>query len=272
MLKNNLISLEEMKKIELDILIYIDKICKKNDIQYSIAGGTLLGAVRHKGFIPWDDDIDVFMTRANYIKFIDVLKKENNNKYLLLNANIQKDYYYAFSKIVNTKTTMIETDTKKIKDYGIYVDLFPIDNIPDDLEERRLFLKKVNKYKKMLDLTCSIRYKNKSKLNLFLRKIIYFCSSSRLSNYFAKKIDFLSQKYYNKKTQEQGTVVGGYGEKEIMKKNIYNEYIKIKFENHYFQALKNYDFYLKKLYGNYMELPPKEKRISHHSYVVKWKE
>lgn len=270
--ENNIISLNEMKKIELNMLIYLDKICDKNNINYSLAGGTLLGAVRHKGFIPWDDDIDVFMTRSNYIKFIDLFRKEKNKDYLLLNTNIKKDYYYAFSKIVDTRTMMVETNVKKIKDLGVYIDLFPIDNIPDDLSERKAFFKKINKYRKILDLTCNINHKNKNKLNLFLRNIIYYCSNSNVSNYYARKIDFLCQKYNEKNTKEQATIVGSYGEKEIMKKSVYNKYERIEFENHYFQSIRDYDSYLKSIYGDYMKLPPKEKRISHHSYIAKWKE
>lgn len=264
--------MNDLQKAEFNILKYFDQFTKKHNLDYFLYAGTLLGSIRHKGFIPWDDDIDVFMTRSNYNKFINVFKKENKEGFILLNCNDQKDYYYPFSKIVDTKTIMIETNTKKIKDLGVYVDLFPIDNIPDDLNEREFFFKKLNKYKKTMDLTCNINHKKKSKINLFLRKIIYYCSSIKLSNYYARRIDSFCQKYYNNNTKEQATIVGGYGIKEIMDKSIYNKYKKIEFENHYFQSIYNYDFYLKKLYGDYMKLPPKEKRISHHSYIAKWKE
>ena len=138
------INLEKIKKSEIDILKYIEKICKENNIKYSLMDGSLLGAVRHNGFIPWDDDIDIMLLREDYDKLKRViLNDSNNSRYLYMSNDLYDDYLYPYAKLIDTETSAKETGIKAPKNYGIFVDIFPIDKIPIDSREKNRFLKKV---------------------------------------------------------------------------------------------------------------------------------
>ena len=113
---------EEVKQVELGILDYINSICKEHKIEYFLDYGTLLGAIRHKGFIPWDDDIDICMTRKNYERFVSVFSKDDKSNYKLLSMETSSSYYYEFGKVVDTRTVLNETETIELPGMGIWVD------------------------------------------------------------------------------------------------------------------------------------------------------
>ena len=124
------LSMDEIKLIELEILQYIHDFCVKNDIKYFINYGTLIGAVRHKGFIPWDDDIDICMFRKDYEKFIDLFSKDDGI-YKILSLETDDKYYNNFMKVINSKTKIEDERNYKTYDLGIFVDIFPIDSFDD---------------------------------------------------------------------------------------------------------------------------------------------
>ena len=121
---------EEIKKIEISILDYIASVCEENNIGYYLAYGTLLGAIRHHGFIPWDDDIDIYMLREDYMKFIEIAKEHIHHRYKLLSIYNDDDYYYEFAKVVDSNTKLKINNVKQIKKEGVWVDIFPLDNVP----------------------------------------------------------------------------------------------------------------------------------------------
>ena len=134
------IEINELKKLELDILIEIDEICTKNNFRYSLAYGTLIGAVRHKGFIPWDDDIDIFLPRPDYNKFVDYCSK-NKTIFKLLSYDNSRWYSYPFAKATNQNTVIEEEETDFNGKMGIYVDVFPLDGLGDTYNDaKRNFL------------------------------------------------------------------------------------------------------------------------------------
>ena len=125
-------TLKKLHIVEVEILDEIDRVCKKNNIEYFLIGGTLLGAIRHKGFIPWDDDLDVGMTRENYEKFINIAPNELDSKYYLDNFKTNTNCHLPFSKIRKNNTTMDEEATKNFNNHkGIFVDIFPFDKLKD---------------------------------------------------------------------------------------------------------------------------------------------
>lgn len=137
------INIDNSKKVMIDILTYIDNICRKNNIKYTLVGGSLIGAIRHKGIIPWDDDIDIGLLPGEYEKLIKCLKASNNEKYKLLDIDTEPTYYYPYAKLIDNRTICKELYLKGIDNYGIFVDIFKYNNIPNDTEEIKKIMKNV---------------------------------------------------------------------------------------------------------------------------------
>ena len=123
------LTVDDARKVELGILKYIDSVCRSNNIPYCLDYGTLLGAIRHKGFIPWDDDIDISMKRDDYERFVELMQSNTPSQYRLLTDKTCEGYYYEYGKMVDTSTRLVETDIMEIPEMGVWVDIFPKDNI-----------------------------------------------------------------------------------------------------------------------------------------------
>lgn len=254
------INKEELKKIQLDILEYIDKVCKENDIEYFINYGTLLGAVRHKGYIPWDDDIDISLHRNEYNKLMDILQKNENGRYKVLNIENSDWYHNNFAVLLDTTTTIPDYYKKKRQDTSIFVDIFPIDrfdNIKFIKKINRLnFLKRLSLYKKEHILN------NDSKLKDLIRVLLWYGCYFISPKYFSYKIEKLTKKYVSKDGKFEGFT--GLGDmKDVMEFGVTKELIALKFEHLIVKAPKNYNIILKNLYGDYMKLPPENERVNH---------
>lgn len=269
------ISLGELKKIELDILTEIDKICKEQNIRYSLCGGTLLGAVRHGGFIPWDDDIDIFMPRPDYNRFIDYCIK-NPTTFALICNKTDKRYGYLFAKAM-AKNTVIreENNNPKNIDMGVYVDIFPIDGLAGTFKKAEKKFAK-SSFKRELLVASNWKKFFRSKTRKWYVEPIRFAFFilSRFVN--QSKLILSIEKLYPEelfeKAEFSACICGSYRSNEIAKKEIYTQYLDIEFEGKTFKGLKNYDKYLSNIYGDYMQLPPKEKQVSHHTFEAYYKE
>jgi len=266
------ITLKEQKKIQLDILKYTADICEKNDINYFLGGGTLLGAVRHKGYIPWDDDIDIMVPREDYERLIEVFNCNENSVYELLCYKNCDDYYYPFAKIVNKKTKMEELKFNEIKKMGVYIDVFPIDFLPDDEKKIKKIFKNYTKMYKLIAMQKDKRLNEvtKNKMKLLLKKILLpIITKPKIRRIILKKIDKLACNY--KDTNKVACISGRYLEVEIMPKEYISDSILVDFENMKFKIPLGYDEYLRKHYGDYMKIPPKEKQIAEHETVAYWR-
>lgn len=258
----------ELKKIQLDILKFIDYICRKNNIKYFVNYGTLLGAVRHKGFIPWDDDIDISMYREDYSKLINAIKEENSEQYDILSYE-NSDWYFNNFLVVIDKTTVIPDNFKKRrKDTSVFVDVFPIDrfNDPSIFKKIKLynFLRRCSQYKKEYIIN------NDTKLKDFCRTVIWYILYFSNPKYFAKKIENIIQNHTNNNGEFEAFL--GMGDvKEIFKAGTFDELIELDFEDLKISAPKNYDYILKNLYGDYMKLPAEEERTSPHEFEAYYK-
>ena len=259
----NELSIESIKDLEFNILKYIDSVCNENNIKYYLAYGTLLGAIRHKGFIPWDDDIDIVMPRDDYDRFLKILHQSPDTRYKLLEPGVN-GYYYEFSKVSDSHTKVKQIYVDDI-DMGLWVDVFPLDGVRNNWIRNKClyFLHRCR--------VASV-YANLPQSNPLLRPIIYvFWKVCRLIGwkFFLEKQLVRSIEYKYTETGYVGFKTSGMKKAEILPVEWFSDSVPVEFEGQYFPAPKEYGKYLEALYGDYMTLPPIEKRIPHKTLAYK---
>lgn len=268
-------NIEEIKKKQLQILKYVHRFCCDNKIKYFLSGGTLLGSIRHKGYIPWDDDIDIMMLREDYEIFCSTFNEKSNEKKIeLFTYKNINNFQYPFCKVCDLNTILLENqdlDTSNL--LGINIDVFPIDTYLAMKEAKNIYNRISWLRKIFIVKTIKVNWKSRSiwkNLILCCGKII-FCFFNPL--FLIKKIDNIAQNDKNiDECKFAGCVVWGYGKQEILPKMIFSDTIEVDFEGYKFYAPKNYHEYLTALYGDYMKLPPIEKRITHHDFKAYYKD
>ena len=258
------ISLEESKKIQCDILKNIDTFCRKNGINYSLSGGTMIGAIRHKGFIPWDDDIDIMMLRDDYEKFIREYKDEYYN---FLSYNTDKNWPFLYSSIENPNTIIYYGENKGFR--GIWVSIFPVENIRK--ENIKKIMSYLNFYEKIvLRLKQSYWTKNTNILYNITKAICRFVLLPIPNKLIIKHLERKIK--YNHSTGLLGSPsVWAYDKIFTYKTDLFSDYIDVEFEDMKCMALSGYDEYLRAEYGDYMKLPPIEEQVPKHGFKAYWK-
>ena len=260
----------DVKRAMLDILREVKRICNNNNINYFLIGGTLIGAIRHKGYIPWDDDIDIGMIREDYEKFLNICKEQLNPQFKLSTWENETDYPNVYAKIKIKGTTYIERMTQYTKqDKEIFIDVFPFDNSPQSSVIAKLHGGRIAFYRRLLAIKCGVDFSGNSSLlkrsiNSLLKLICSFFSRSHLY----EKNNALCKLYNKTDTKYVVNACGSYSYMtERVPKELFNSLISTKFECYYFNVPKEYDRYLKHVYGNYMELPPENLRNSRHGIM-----
>lgn len=268
------INLEELKKIELQLLIAVNEICEKENLRYSLGGGTLLGSVRHKGFIPWDDDIDIMMPRPDYDALI-AYCLTHDTPFKVLSWETDKNYVDLSAKIYYSNTVLEDENIVNGNKIGVNIDIFPIDGLGNTYKKAVKTFKSTS-FKRNLLIAAQWKKFFKSKTHAWYYEpfrfaffvLSRFVNKSKLFNKIQKKytkIDF-------NKVSFAAAVGGSYREKEILPQNVFTEFIELPFEDSNFKAIKQYDKYLSAIYGDYMKLPPKDKRVSHHTFKAYYRE
>lgn len=262
------IDLIELKKIQLDVLDVIHKFCVENDIQYTLGCGTMLGAVRHKGYIPWDDDIDIYLLRSEYNRLLQLFPESKDNVRIeALERNSSWDKAYA--KAYDERTVCEEDSNCKV--IGVSIDLFPIDYVPRD-DKKWL---KYNKKRRILKIASDLKPMNFTKDQPLLKKIeLALCKMILLpfsQRTLIKWLNRYAQKYNDSESEYVFECCQGLLLKNKFKASAFDKYIDLPFENRVYKVISGYDEYLKAAYGDYMKLPPVEKRISHHAFHAWWK-
>lgn len=263
------IDLTELRKIQLEILDNVSSFCKKNKINYWLDCGTLLGAVRHSGYIPWDDDIDIGMLRKDYDKFLK-LYNASNSRYQLHAVENDKHYYFAFGKVLDTNTILYEPDESGVK-ISVYIDVFVYDNAPDDDEKVKKMYDKRDFYDKFrIAQLYPDAFDHESTRKRIMRFFINLYLKFLPKNYYTKKVIKNSKRYMNKETKRVGNFTSF--SKIVCDKHIFDSFVKLEFEGKKYSAPVGYKKWLTSFYGDYMKLPPKEKRVSNHTFKAYYKE
>lgn len=251
--------LRRLQLTQLDILDEIVRICERHDIRYYLVGGTLLGAVRHKGFIPWDDDLDIAMPREDYIKFCELCKTELDSGYFLHNIDSDEQYWLIFGKIRKKGTKIGEEGLKQLNTHkGIYVDIFPFDDAPEEKRYIRTMI-----IKTLTNAICFQRgvvmpYTKKQR---FIGAVLRVFSVRFLTKVQMK----LMQHNANKGYSYYINYGSGYDPvKQTIPKDKYEPYKLAEFEGKQYRIPNDADYVLKRIYNDYMQLPPVEKRVLRH--------
>ena len=272
------IGIIEQKKLELDILTYVAEFCDKNAITYFLCGGTMLGAVRHNGIIPWDDDIDIMLMRDDYERLIAEFPK--HDYFRIIDNRIDKDYPFAYATVNDIRTYKKESKLRSrfTKNLCVNIDVFPIDILPDN-ENRRITYYKQIAWQGQILKSCVDRFGKGMGLWGTIRKNMAILYSRILElSCFRKPEDvvenfrLLAQSHSSEKSLYRGiTAIAHYGIKETNQITAYG-IEKHLFEGKMFNIISGYDIYLRQLYGDeYISLPPVEKQITHHVSNCYWR-
>lgn len=264
------ITTEELKQIQIEMIRKIDEFCRGNNINYSLYYGSLIGAIRHHGFIPWDDDIDIAMPRPDYNRFIEGFNGCYENLCVLA-PEINLDFNSSFANVCDNRTILIEKYRKNrgiIK--GVKIDIFPMDGTPDDAAEYEELRNRISNLSKILVIK---KYKLPylhpwSLLVSLIQKIKFYFTDWKSVQ---KQILTELHKYSYEEANYIDNVAYPVYYNERVPRDYFEKYIDVEFENIKLKAISNYEKLLHQIYGDYMELPPVEKRIP-HKVEAYWKD
>ncbi len=252
----------------LELLKWFDGFCTENSLRYYAIGGTILGAMRHQGFIPWDDDIDVGMPRRDYEKLKEFTNNQKGRFRFETYDSKADDYCYAFNKLYDTSTTLIEHKRVDVV-RGVYIDIFPLDGIGDSKDEGLANYMRFKKLNQLFETSVNGVRKGRSFFKnaavIVFKLIPNFILNQRAlrikMNTICSKYDFDECKY-------GGNFFGAYWEKEIVDLSFFGKPTYYRFEDIMIAGPENADGYLTSIYNDWRKLPPKEKQVSHHEFVL----
>lgn len=262
---------EELKQIQLNILDEVDCFCHEHNIRYSMSCGTMLGAIRHGGYIPWDDDIDIYMLREDYDRFEAIFPQIYKDHLAIFSLKRRKDSTYPFIKVYDIRTICHEKYFCSVNP-GVNIDVFPIDDVPDNDTEWECY--NMCRRKLMLDLRHSgLRL---SRVNSFVKNcgaivywFKYFFTNRRK---LVEQIDDLAQVHNGNGYKRGYECATGVNMKQPFRKSLFDDLIDYHFENRVYKGFKDYDEFLTATFGSsYMTPPPPKKRISYHTFDAYWK-
>lgn len=268
--------IRKIQAIELESFKVFIELCEKLNVNFFVYGGTLLGAVKYYGFVPWDDDLDLAMMRDDYDKLIKEGPKILNDLYEIQHPKINKVTPFPYIKFRRKDTTLVEEELHKLKmNHGIYFDIYPIDHIPDDdnlYKKENDKLKTINKFFYLRQVRPLKHFGNKkgnSKFKILIKVIIHYLLKIVPHSYFTKRMNKIMTKYNKKDTKRYGNY---FYPKPVNYFNGIYPFEKFKFEGFTVNVPSGYKVNLKNRYGDITILPPENERIGHKAYLLKFPE
>ena len=283
----NEIDLKTIKDLSLSMIKDIAAFCDEHSLRYYLAYGTMLGAVRHHGFIPWDDDVDLMMPRPDYEKFVS-LYNQSNARYQVYSIDTTEEYTYTMAKVFDTHTMMVDkTLWKPFPMAGVFVDIFPMDGLPEGEQEQAKHFDKQQWLNLLfrgsaMKFTFSNRYADSKSqfatLKVYVRTLLKFGAITLMhalpTTKLIHKINDSAKKYDYETSKFVSIVVDCDSEnkREVYPKELFDKRVKYPFEDTEVYGVEDYDFYLTHLYNEYMVAPPADRCVPHHNYNVYWRE
>lgn len=268
-------TIEVVQDLEYGILKYIKKICDENDIRYYLAYGTLLGAVRHEGFIPWDDDIDIFMPREDFNKFVSVTNKAPHDYYKVICRENNKNFTAPLPKVIDSRTQLIQNyGFIESVELGVYVDIFLLDGAGNDYDEAsKFYLESYKLYKHWIHADTKMFIPNNNRFVSFMKWVKHIPDKIPGIYYWLDKIEKHNSKWSFYEKEYVGALEAGTAKavNNVWPKDFLDDNFELKFRDEMFRVPSNYDYLLGIEYGKYMELPSVDKQQSHHKYNLTWK-
>lgn len=264
------ITMNDVQKKELEVLKEFIRVCEKHNLTYFLIGGSALGAIRHKGFIPWDDDIDVGMPREDYDKYLELQHEYDGTPYFIQTFKTDPCYVYNFAKLRDSSTTYIEYIYKNFRiNHGVWIDIFPIDGISKKMVEPKKLAKKIRHLWVQVWLAFLPALRRKVRKETWFKDILLNIVAGLfyifdIAHYRNKKIERIVHKIPFAESVMAGNCFGFNMKKEAMDSNIFRSVIKVPFEDIEVNIMKDYDTYLHNIYGDYMTPPPPDKQVGHH--------
>jgi LPS biosynthesis protein len=260
-------TLTEVQSTQISLLQQLKAICTANGLRYALAGGTLLGAVRHGGYIPWDDDIDVLMPRPDYERFVTTVFQEGSGR--IFTHETRPDYYYPFAKLIDPTTLLIEQDAPPIKGLGVNIDVVPVDGYPQG-RARRMAAITIAKYGWRFSLFDNVMQANSPLKQAVKIRFARLCRYQGWQPWLKRLTRLLAAQPFEESPMAGFPLV--YGSREILPRSVYETYTQLSFEGELYAAPAAYETYLAALYGDFLTLPLPEKRHSHHHYQAFFKD
>ena len=269
-------SLQEVQSVNLNIMKDIHAFCVEHGIRYSLAYGSLIGAVRHKGFIPWDDDIDIMMPRPDFEVFSRTFVSKQG---YTLSSVYDHDTYINYTRVYNNAETLVISPAKAGKnEVGVWVDIYPIDGISDNEDDSKKQFAQIRKYTQQI-MALRFLYRKLAtgsvyeKAKAFIKFVAFsICKKGSISQWH-KKVSMLCKEVNFGETSRCSSLVcmeaNRDNRQEVFPTNSFSSYELSPFEKEHFYIVSDYDIVLKVIFGDYMQLPPKEKQVSH--VIKKWK-